>query len=427
MPGLWATARRWVESTWPPVVAALVVGGSLWIAVTPHSRDLDLTISAMQPVTLQQVRPSSSGEVDPRLAAAVDAILARRGIAVRTNNVDMFLTDVAPELREEQRLLFQNLRTVGVSPTFQRAEPWTDYEAVRRYGPATGTFRVSMSYQLIGARLAETETDVGYTYTVRGKRLYLVADDHLDQAIGAQRQPWDYGRVEVVRRKNVLVIVDQGQSALAQNLANQTVQIARQVRKLWKGHLQIVPVVVAMRTPTVLTDLPPTFPGERARVQPMQSPGMSGQPVGGYLVIPPATIDSAQLTHALMHLLAVRFGEDSPRWLGEGMAEYAENLQLVATGRGAAVTRTRSELSRNVLGELTRLPADNEFTTTQSDDISWLAVEHLIKEVGFKPVSDFYIQVARRGYSDGARQRLMKQYTGFTEETLVESLRSLAG
>ncbi|HEY0619332.1 MAG TPA: hypothetical protein VGD15_17145 [Kribbella sp.] len=431
MPGLWSAARRWVGSAWPPLVAALVVGGTLWLAVTPAGRNLELTTSAMQGPTLEQVRPSASGEVDPRLAAAVDAILARRGIAVRTNNLGMFLADVAPELRVEQRLLFQNLRTVGVSPIFRRAEPWVDYEAVRRYGLATGTFRVSMRYQLAGAKLAPAATDVGYTYTVRGNRLYLVADDDLDQAIGAKRQPWDFGRVEVVRRKNVLVIVDQGQGALAQKLANQTVQMARQVRKLWKGHLQVVPVIVAMREPQVLTDMPPTLPGdEPARVQPMPAPGISGLPVGGYVVIRPgaqSTFDSAQMTHVLLHLLPVKMGERVPRWLAEGIAEYGENLQLVATGRGAAVAKARSEVSREVLGELTRLPADDEFTTTQSYDISWLAVEHLIKEVGVKPVTDFYFQVGRRGYSQAARERLMQEYTGFTEETLVESLRSLVG
>jgi hypothetical protein len=412
-------------------VAALVVGGSLWLAVTPASQNLELTTSAMQGPTLQQVRPSASGEVDPRLAAAVDAILARRGIAVRTNDVNMFLADVAPEFRSEQRLLFQNLRTLGVSVTYRRAEPWVDYEAFRKYGRATGTFRVSMRYQLAGTRLGPAATDVGYTYTVRDGRLYLVADDGLDQAIGSKRQPWDFGRIEVVRRKNVLVIVNQGEGALAQKLANQTVQMARQVRKLWKGYLQIVPVVVAMREPQVLTDLPPTLPGdEPARVQAMASPGITGQPVGGYVVIRPGalkTFDSAQMTHVLVHLLTVGFGEDAPRWLAEGIAKYAENLQLVASGRGAAVAKARSEVSKEVLGELPRLPADDEFTTTASYDIAWVAVEHLIKEVGIKPVTDFYFQVARRGYSDAARERLMKEYTGFTEAALVESLRSLAG
>jgi hypothetical protein len=431
MVGLWAAARRWVAAAWPGVVAALVVGGSLWLAITPEPRNLDLSAAAMSGPTLDQVRPSATGDLDPRLGAAVDAILARRGIAVKTGDVNLFLADVAPELRAEQRLLFQNLRAVGMLVTYRRAEVWTDPLAVRRFGLATGTFRVSMRYQIFGARLAQTATDVGYTYTVRDGHLVLVADDHLDQAIGAGRQPWDFGRIAVVKRKNVLVIVDQGQVALAQRLADQTVRTAKSVRKLWKGYLQVVPVVVAMREPTVLTELPPMLPGdEPARIQPMPSPGPDSRPVGGYVVIRPssiATFDTAKETHALVHLLAVRLGDSTPRWLAEGMAQYAENLQVVAAGRALEIANARTEINRRVIGDLTRLPGDDEFSTTDSYDISWIAVEHLIKQIGLKPVTDYYAQVARRGYNQFARERLMKEYTGFTETTLVESLRSVAG
>ena len=445
MPGLWAAVRRWVVSAGPilarlrmpwgdlvPVLtAAAVVGGSLWIAVTPDTRNVDLTAEAMHGTTLDAVRPSETGDVDPRLAAAVDAILARRGIAVRTNNLQMFLRDVAPELREEQRLLFTNLRTIGMTVTYRRAEPWVNYEAVRRYGLATGTFRVSMRYQLSGTRLAQTATDVGYTYTVRQGRLYLVDDDDLDQAIGAGRQPWDFGRVEVVKRKNVLVIVNQGQLALATRLADHTVQMAKRIRKLWRGQLQIVPVVVAMREPQLLTDLPPTLSGdEPARVQTMPSPAADGRPVGGWVVIQPGarqTFDSAQMAHVLMHLAPVRLGDEAPRWLAEGLAEYAETEQLIASGRAIEVAKKRDVVRKQALGELTRLPTDDEFGATGSYDISWLAVEHLIKEVGIKPVTDYYLQVARRGYNEFARARLLEEYTGFTETDLVESLRTLAG
>ena len=109
------------------------------------------------------------------------------------------------------------------------------------------------------------------------------------------------------------------------------------------------------------------------------------------------------------------------------MAQYAENLQVVAAGRALEIANARTEINRRVIGDLTRLPGDDEFSTTDSYDISWIAVEHLIKQIGLKPVTDYYAQVARRGYNQFARERLMKEYTGFTETTLVESLRSVAG
>ncbi len=434
MPGLWAAVRRWVvaegPAVWPVVVAMVVVGGGLWVGVPSAGRGISLTAEAMGGATLQQVRPSASGDVDPRLGAAVDAILARRGIAVKENNLQGFLRDVAPELRSEQRQVFENMRKLGMTVTYRRAEVWTNYEAVKRYGLATGTFRVSMRYQISGSRLAQAATDVGYTYTVRDGRLFLVDDNDLDRAIGSGRQPWDYGPIDVVKRRNVLVVVDQGRLAYADRQADETVAMARKIRTLWKGHLQIVPMLVAMREPGVLTDLPPTLKGnEPARVQPIPSPAADGRPVGGWIVVRPdaqAGFDSAQLSHALMHLLPVRLGEEAPRWLAEGLAQYAESLQLIATGRGKQVSAARDDIRRRALGDLVRLPADDEYDATDSDDISWLAVEQLIKQVGLRAVTDFYLQVARRGYNVPAQQRLMLEYTGFGEQKLVDALRTLA-
>lgn len=435
MPGSWAAGRRWVgwvrpRAVWSVVTAAAVVAGALWIAVPAGGLGAKVPAEVLYGATLDQVRPSPDGQVDPRLGAAVDAILARRGIAVRTNNLPMFLRDIGPELHAEQRLLFQNLRKLAMRVTFRREEPWTNYAAVRRYGAATGTFRVSMRYELGGTALAQATTDVGYTYTVRDGRLYLVDDNDLDHAIRSGRQPWDYGPIDVVRRSNVLVIVDRGQLPKARRLADETVRMAKQVRQLWRGPLQLVPMVVALRDPGVLTNLPAVPPpDEPARVQAMPSPAVHGRPVGGWIVVTPAaqsTIDSAQLTHALMHLLPVRLGEEAPLWLAEGMARYAENLQLVATGRGASVRARRELVRRESLGELTRLPADDEFSSPASGEISWVAVEHLIGKTGRKAVTDFYLQVARRGYNDFARERLLQEYTGLTEADLVESLRSLA-
>jgi hypothetical protein len=416
---------------WPILVAVAVVTGSLWVAITPAGKDVDLTSASLHGSTLRDVRPSRTGDVNPNLAAAVDASLARRGIAVQTNDLPLFLQDVTPALKAKQARLFQNLRTIGMSVIYRRAEPWTNYEAVRRYGPATGTFRVTMRYVLTGSRLPQASTDVGYTYTLKRGRLYLVADNDLAQAIGSNRQPWDFGRIQVERRSNVVVIVDRGQRALATRLADETASSARQVRKLWPGLLQTVPYVVALATPQVLTDLPSTAAGtEPASVRPMPSSLIGNErPSGGWVVIRPGAqrnFDSAQMVHVLMHLLPVRLGDGAPRWLAEGMAEYAGKQELVRTGKSRAVARERLEISTRVLGELTRLPTNHEFAATDSYGISWLAVEQLVKQVGLKPVTEYYRQVARRGYNEAARDRLMEDYTGFTEARLVESLRSLS-
>jgi hypothetical protein len=438
MPGYWSAVRRWLATGSPVAVqmltAAAVVGGALWIAVSPGDQTLKLPASVMAGATLQGVRPSETGDVDPRLAAAVDAILARRGKATRTNNLALFLQDVSPELKGEQQRLFANMRAVGLAVTYRRAEPWNDYGAMQRFGPETGTFRVSMRYQLSGTKLPPAATDVGYTFTVRSGRLYLVDDNDLDEQLGAGRMPWDFGAIKVIRRPGAMVIVSAGEDALGERIAADTVQVAKGVRKLWRGPLQRVPVIVAMTDRRVLTGMPPTLDGdEPAVVEPMPSPAIDGRPVGGWVVVKPdkrQLFDRVELAHALVHLLPVRLGDEAPRWLAEGLAEYAGNQQQVLAGKKTEVTQERSVVSKQALGSLTALPADDAFSganSTASYNISWLAVEHLINEVGTGRVTYFYLQVARRGYSPLVRDRLMKEETGFTEKDLVASLRSLAG
>jgi hypothetical protein len=312
--------------------------------------------------------------------------------------------------------LFSNLRAVGVSVTYRRAEPWENLKG------QPGTFRVSMRFILRGSRLGQAATDVGYSYAIRKGRLWMTSDRALDQEIGANRQPWDFGPIAVLRKPNVVVITNQGGEARAQRLADETVAAAKRVRAIWPGQLQIVPYVVALREPQVLTEIPPTLPGaEPAQVRAMLSPAIGSiQPAGGWVVLRQTTLTPAQLNHVLMHLLPVRLGDGAPHWLAEGMAQYAELQALPPAERAAK----RAELTKQQLARLTRLPHDDE---PVNEAISLRVVEQLIAEAGVKPVTEYYRQVARRGYNDAARDRLMQEYTGFTAERLVESVRGSAG
>ncbi|MEV8375284.1 hypothetical protein AB0P21_21295 [Kribbella sp. NPDC056861] len=418
---------RGLREALTPVGAAVVVVAGLWLAISPAASTVRLTSEATRGVTLQSMRPSATGEVDPKLGNAVDASLARRGVAVRTGNLALFLQDVAPALRPRQTQLFSNLKAVGVSVTYRRAEPWMN---ARSEGAQAGTFRVSMRYVLRGSRLDQAATDVGYSYAFNKGKLWMTSDRALDQAIGSNRQPWDFGPIAVLRRVNVVVIVNQGQLPKAQRLADETVASAKRVRKIWPGQLQTVPYVVALREPQVLTEIPARQPGlEPIQVRAMQSPGIGSiQPAGGWVVVRGNAPTPPQMTHALMHLLPVRLGDGAPEWLAEGMAQYAGNLVLPAAERA----KKRATLTKEQRRQLTSLPSINNSTTEHlspaaADTVSWLAVEQLIAKAGVKPVTEFYRQVARRGYNDAARERLMQQYTGLTSARLVESVRGSAG
>jgi hypothetical protein len=413
---------RGLREALTPVGAALVVVAGLWVAISPAASTVRLTSEATRGVSLQSMRASATADVDPKLANAVDASLARRGVAVRTNNLALFLQDVAPALRPRQTQLFSNLKAVGMSVTYRRAEPWVNG---RSQTDQAGTFRVSMRYVLHGSRLDQAATDVGYSYAFHKCRLWMTSDRALDQAIGSNRQPWDFGPIAVLRRVNVVVIVNQGQLPKAQGLADETVASAKRVRKIWPGQLQTVPYVVALREPQVLTELPARQSGpEPIQVRAMQSPGVGSiQPAGGWVVVRQTRVTPPQMTHALMHLLPVRLGDGAPQWLAEGMAQYAGNQVLPAAERA----KKRAALTQQERLQLTRLPSDDEFAAAASDTVSWVAVEQLIAKAGVKPVTEFYRQVARRGYNDAARERLMQQYTGLTSARLVESVRGSAG
>ncbi|WBQ06786.1 hypothetical protein [Kribbella sp. CA-293567] len=410
---------RGLRGVLTPVGAVLVVVAGLWLAISPADSTVRLTSDATHGVTLRSMRPSGTGEIDPVLANAVDASLARRGVAVRTNNLALFLQDVAPALRPKQTQLFRNLKAVGMSVTYRRAEPWANYRG------QPGTFRVSMRYVLHGSRLGQAATDVGYSYAFHRGRLWMTSDRALDQAIGSNRQPWDFGPIDVLRRVNVVVIVNRGQLPRARSLADETVASAKRVRAIWPGQLQTVPYVVALREPQVLTEIPPRqFGPEPIQVRAMLSPAIGSiQPAGGWVVIRRTTVTPAQLTHALMHLLPVRLGDGAPQWLAEGMAQYAGNQVLPAVERA----KLRAALTKSERLQLTRLPNDDEFGAGAADAISWVAVEQLIARAGVRPVTEFYRQVARRGYNDAATERLMVEYTGLTSARLVESVRGSAG
>ncbi|TDC14277.1 hypothetical protein E1261_43790 [Kribbella albertanoniae] len=58
--------------------------------------------------------------------------------------------------------------------------------------------------------------------------------------------------------------------------------------------------------------------------------------------------------------------------------------------------------------------------------MSWLAVDLMVRAVGVGSVTRFYLQIARRGYSEYARARMMQEYAGITAGDLVVNLRGPA-
>ncbi|WP_344145505.1 hypothetical protein [Kribbella yunnanensis] len=402
-------------------VGWLVVGGLLGagLVVAPGGPRVGVL-----PVAAELGLPSAGdGRVEPVVGSAVDVALARQAVAVRRGDAAGFLAEVAPGAVGRQARVFRGLRALEAEVGFRRREAWVDPGAVRRYGAGAVTFRVSLRYAVTG--LPPAVADLGYTYVVRGGVARLVDVNRLDAVLKSNRQPWDVAELEVVRRSGVVVLVDRGQRARGERIAAVTAQAAQVVDRLWPGPLQKIPLVVALKNPTVLTTLPATLPGqEPIRIQPMHSARPDGRPVGGWVVVEPSdSVPSlAEVVHGLTHLAAVKMGDEAPRWLAEGLAAYAANLVRPVE----VVARERAAVAKAVRGRVERLPRDDEFGTTESYRVSWLAVELMVRAVGVGSVTRFYLQVARRGYSEFARARMMQEYAGITAGDLVVNLRGPA-
>ncbi len=436
-------------------VGWLVVGGLLGagLVVAPGGSQVGVL-----PVAAEVGLPSAGdGRVDPVVGHAVDVGLAQQAVAFRRGDVAGFLAEVAPGAAGRQARVFRGLRALEAEVGFRRREAWVDPGAVRRYGAGAVTLRVSMRYAVTGLKPAVA--DLGYTYVVRGGVARLVDVTRLDAVLKSNRQPWDVAELEVVRRDGVVVLVDRGQRLRGERIATITAQAAKVVNRLWPGPLQKIPLVVALKDPQVLTDLPATLPGqEPIRIQPMHSARPDGRPVGGWVVVAPeggapkagvggASVGGAnervmpaaggrpdgtaglggvpslpEVVHGLTHLAAVKMGDEAPRWLAEGLAAYAANL----VRPGPEVARERAEGVAAVWGRIERLPWDDEFGVTESYRVSWLAVDLMVRAVGVGSVTRFYLQVARRGYSEYARARMMQEYAGITAGDLVVNLRGPA-
>jgi len=400
-------------------VGWFVVGGVLaaGLVVTPPR-------VAVLPVAAEVSLPSAGdGRVSPLVGHAVDVALARQAVAFRRGDERGYLQEVAPGGVERQARVFRGLRALEAQVGFRRREVWVDPGAVRRYGAGAVTLRVSMRYAVTGLKPAVA--DLGYTYVVRDGVARLVDVTRLDAVLRSNRQPWDVAELDVVRRAGVVVLVDRGERARGERIAAVTAQAAQVVDKLWPGPLQKIPLVVALKDPDVLTALPATLPGkEPIRIQPMHSAAPDGRPVGGWIVVtqPRAIPSLPEMVHGLMHLMPVKMGDEAPRWLAEGLATFAANLVRPA----AEVGRERLEGLAELRGRIERLPLDDEFTTTESYRTSWLTVDLMARAVGVGSVTRFYLQVARRGYSEFARARMMREYAGITAADLVANLRGPA-
>jgi hypothetical protein len=393
----------------------------------------------------RQATPSAPAVDLAARSAAVDRVLKQRAQAVLTGNEQEFLAAVDPadtKLVTRQRTLFANLRQFGfASLAYQQLAQQYDDKITQKYGPSTYLVAIAMTYQIRGIDLVPVRAMLGYTFTQRADGSWmLVSDSDLDKRLprGSHEEPWDTGPVLVARAPRVLVVVEQGQKALADKLVRMSKGAVQAVSKDWPGGWNGSGVVIALDDKVVRgADYSQPKNAEDAlamatwvyRTLPGEVTG-EGERADSYVVVNPNNrdkVDTRTLAHEFTHVATAPYGPYAPRWLVEGAATYVEFLPMEGQ-KDLAIKQYRQDVRTKYLAKAKSLPADATFFD-QADSaypLSWLALDYLFTRYGGVEVGTLYRELAALGSTQKERDRIMLEHLGMTEAGLFRALKAAA-
>ncbi|GAA1125979.1 hypothetical protein GCM10009630_24740 [Kribbella jejuensis] len=433
-----AADRRRRSRLWPfllslVLVVAAVAGG---LALHRSSQNQDAAANA----------GTSTPTIDlAARSAAVDQVLKRRSQAVLTGNEQEFVADVDPantKLVARQRVLFTNLRQFGFAKlAYQQLAQQYDDTIAQKYGPSTYLVAVAMEYQLRGIDLVPVRAMLGYTFSRRANGTWmLVSDSDLDQRLprGSHQEAWDFGPVLVKRAPRVLVVVDQGQDALATKFVTMSQNAVQAVSTNWPGGWNGSGLVIALDQKVVRgADYTQPKNAEDAlamatwvyRTLPGEVTG-EGERADSYVVVNPNNrdkVDTRTLAHEFTHVATAPYGPYAPRWLVEGSATYVEFLHMPGQN-DLAIPQYRQDVRTKYLAKATGLPPDATFFdhADSSYPLSWLALDYLFTRFGGTEVGTLYRELASLGSTQKDRDRIMLEHIGMTEAGLFRALKAAA-
>ncbi|NIK60109.1 hypothetical protein [Kribbella shirazensis] len=431
-------AARKRSRVWPVllslVLVAAAVGGGLALHRSIQGADGSADAGVSTPAIDLAAR-----------SAAVDQVLKRRSQAVLTGNEQQFLADVDPgntKLLAAQRTLFSNLRQFGFANlAYQQLAQQYDDAIAKKHGPSTYLVAIAMTYQLRAIDTVPVRAMLGYTFTQRPNGSWmLVSDSDLDKRLprGSHEEAWDTGPVLVKRAPRVLVVVEQGQEALANKLVTMSRSAVNAVTKRWPGAWKGAGVVIALDDKTVRgADYSQPKNAEDAlamatwvyRTLPGEATG-EGERADSYVVINPNNrdkVDARTLAHEFTHVATAPYGPYAPRWLVEGAATYVEFLPMDGQ-KDLAIPQYRLDVRTKYLAKATGLPADATFfdQADSSYPLSWLALDYLFTRFGGTEVGTLYRELAALGSTQKERDRIMLEHVGMTEAGLFRALKAAA-
>jgi len=345
---------------------------------------------------------------------ALQALLKVRAKAVLDHDERAWRSTLDPQsaaFTARQLAIFANLREVPFSVfSYQFDGVATPLSAARReqLGESAWVARVIADHRLEGYDRTSALTEQYLTSVKRGGSWYLAADTD-----GATvPEPWDLGRVRVVRGDDVLVMGTADPAAL-RSFADQGDRAVGRVTKVWGAKWPRRAVLVVPRTEAETGKLLMRSDGldQIAAVTTGElSDEGSGVAGNDRVVINPAAFSrlgvSGQrvvLTHEMTHV-AVRSSTSAPVpiWLSEGFADYV-GYQGVGLGRRTVAADVLA-LVRQGEG-FTGLPIAEDFDPTRTTiapaySAAWLACSLIADRYGRPALVQFYQAVATSDAGD---------------------------
>lgn len=430
------------------VAAALVVVAlvALGVASTLLVHDPNLpaprvvaTSSRASPISV----PTTQSPLDERRALA--ALLDTRRQAVLSGNREAWLSTVDRQDRSfytAQAKAFDNLGDVPFSDwTYKYLDRATLTPArASAVGPHAWVARVMAGYQLRGHDSAPAYSEQHLTVVQRGQRWLLASTaDGLTTP-----QPWDFGRIRIVRGDRVLVLGNAPRATLEVYAAAGDRAIGR-VSAVWGTTWSQRAVLVAPRTQRQFGQLLQRKDEGLAQVAAvttgdLESSRDAGAGRGGSdrVVINPAAFTRLDalgrrvvLTHEMTHV-AVRQSTAAsvPIWLSEGFADFLGY-------RGTGITRRDG--AGDVLAQVRdghgprNLPQAKDFdpqqaTIAPSYSASWLACSLISDQYGTEKLVALYRAAATApatGTPSTANQlhAAFPQVLGISEEAFTQRWR----
>lgn len=385
------------------------------------------------------VTPAASDQAlaqEKKVTTGIDAVLEARAAAVTEGRLDEFLGRLDPgnaKLRTSQTTLFANLRAVGLrNLSYRRQLPYVP-EAI---GKGRYRMRVTMMVQVRGVDAVPRMTVRVYTFAVRDKRWRIIADAP-DPRVTAV-EPWDLGkRIEVVRRDDVVVIVDAGERAVGTRLAKQSMAALAEVREIvGRGPAAILVVAVSDRRAmgrVIAAEGRLAVAVARQNLSVADPENLTAWKItGSRIIVNGADRKRATkylLSHEFTHAAMAPLGAHAPLWLVEGLAEYTLYTLNEKAGYGDWVAEQRAAVRKKSIADLTVLPIDGLFRGSYGEDsyaTSWYITDYLVTRFGRESVLALYTDMAAATDDPQVREQLLRKHLGLGESALVAAIRKTA-